>query len=402
MKLLLCFNLLLMAGCTASGSSSLLSVGTGGHTFTRVNGNNVMDVFVSDSTHCGQNIYDNEPCVTVHICEVGSTTQCLDIPNILLDTGSFGLRIFSSLVTSLNLNPVMIGANKLAECAQFGTNNDWGPVVTADVVLGGENPVTIPIQLINSSFATVPTSCTDIDTSPSTAGFNGILGVGLKKYDCGNNCTSSTSSGLYYACSGSTCNPSTVPLAKQVLNPVAAQTTDNNGVILTLGSVSSGGEDTASGQLILGIGTQSNNGPPNTITAYQANAYDVFQTTIHNLGNSNTTSMSAFLDSGSNGLFFPSDTNTPMCSRAQGFFCPSNTLSFIGSISDTVNTATINFNIAHAEIQFSSGNHVFVNVGGDFGLNQMDWGIPFFYGRTVFVQLENTTSPLGTGPLWGF
>src|SRR4051794_14396704 len=43
---------------------------------------------------CG---YQNEPCVSVTICEPG-TSNCQTIPNVLLDTGSYGLRLFSCSV----------------------------------------------------------------------------------------------------------------------------------------------------------------------------------------------------------------------------------------------------------------------------------------------------------------
>jgi hypothetical protein len=30
------------------------------------------------------------------------------------------------------------------------------------------------------------------------------------------------------------------------------------------------------------------------------------------------------------------------------------------------------------------------------------WGLPFFYGRRVFLGIENETSPAGTGPFYAF
>lgn len=55
--------------------------------------------YVPISVGCG---YVNQPCVAVKICVPGSTTECTTIDHILLDTGSYGLRLFSC-THSLNL-----------------------------------------------------------------------------------------------------------------------------------------------------------------------------------------------------------------------------------------------------------------------------------------------------------
>jgi hypothetical protein len=31
-----------------------------------------------------------------------------------------------------------------------------------------------------------------------------------------------------------------------------------------------------------------------------------------------------------------------------------------------------------------------------------DWGLPFFYGRRVFLGIEGEASPAGTGPYYAF
>ena len=135
--------------------------------------------------------YVNKPCVSVTVCTPGSTTACQTINDILLDTGSSGLRIFKQALTNPNvaLTPVTSGTGLLAECAQFADgSSDWGPVQRADVRLGNEPAVQVSIQVIDAAFGTVPPGCGIPDTSPAAAGFNGILGVGLFSQDCGSGC----------------------------------------------------------------------------------------------------------------------------------------------------------------------------------------------------------------------
>src|SRR5664280_392000 len=154
---------------------------------------NVLAVTVNGSL-CSSNSYPNKPCVSVTVCSPGTST-CQTIDDILLDTGSYGLRIFKSLLTGISLTQVISGSGSLTECVQYADGSaDWGPVQTADVVLGNEPAVRVPIQIIDSTFSGY-NSCSlngqyTLDTSPSEAGFNGILGVGLFAEDCGSGCTS--------------------------------------------------------------------------------------------------------------------------------------------------------------------------------------------------------------------
>jgi hypothetical protein len=43
-------------------------------------------------------------------------------------------------------------------------------------------------------------------------------------------------------------------------------------------------------------------------------------------------------------------------------------------------------------------------VGGSpAGLGKsFDWGLPFFFGRTVFVAIAGAATPAGIGPFWAF
>ena len=390
----------------APGTTTITATwgGASGSTLLTVNsapsGNNVLTLTVNGS-NCSDS-YQNKPCVSVTVCSPG-TSNCDTINDILLDTGSTGLRIFKSLLT-VSLNQVSSGSGSLAECIQYlDGSSDWGPVQTADVILGNERTVLpVPIQVIDSTFGTVPSSCGIPDTD-LTKKFNGILGVSLFAEDCGPTCTTNANVGRYYVCSGPTCTRTIAPLTSQVQNPVALLPVDNNGVILELPSISLGGTPSVTGYLVLGIGTQANN-TPSGVTTYAASSTGEF-TTVFN----GSTYNHSFIDSGSNALYFPApSTVLQVCTGPYtDWYCPSSTTSltatttgFSGSPSNTVS-----FEIGNAVSLFNSGNRVFSELGGSTGSPPslfFDWGLPFFLGRNVYVGIEGKTSSLGTGPYWAY
>lgn len=357
------------------------------------NESNVMKLTVS----CN---YINQPCVSVTICEPG-TSNCQTIDKILIDTGSYGLRVFSSLV-SLNLAQRTINGNNLAECVSYADgSSNWGPIKTADVVLGSLKASSIPIQAIDSSYATLPTDCTNPDSTPSAAGYNGILGVGVFTEDCGIGCANVANNRIYFGCNGSTCTSTTVPIAQQVSNPISFLPSDNNGVIFQLPAIPSAGSTSASGYVILGIGTRTNN-TPSSANFFQADGNGNFRTQFNG-----TTYSKSFIDSGSNGLFFPGPANLPACasgSGANGFYCPTSTVTLMANQSGTGSTSqvAVSFEIQNAAYAVTtSPNFMFNNIGGAF-TDAFDWGLPFYFGRTVFHGIDGKTSPLGKGPYWAW
>jgi hypothetical protein len=349
--------------------------------------------------NCGPYTYDNEPCVSVTICTPGTTT-CQTIPNILVDTGSYGLRIFSSAISIGLTQETNSTGQAIGECAFFGSLNTWGQVQTADVILGGEKAPNVPIQVINSAYAKTPATCTTPATGPSDAGYNGILGVGLFNQDCGENCTTDATNEMYYACTGTTCTNITVTLAQQVSNPVVGLPLDNNGVSLQLPSVPLTGAPTVTGTLTLGIGTQADN-TPTGVTVYPADTDGNFITVFG--GKKYPTS---FIDSGSNGLFFPAPTGLATCASGtagSGFFCPTPSANYTATQEGSSGTPQnmISFEIYNATDLVNTGNGVFPSFASS-DTTEFDWGLPFFLGRTVYVGIEGTTSSIGSGPYWAY
>jgi hypothetical protein len=251
----------------------------------------------------------------------------------------------------------------------------------------------VPIQVLSDTDFAVPTACQATGASSDTLsslGANGIIGVGLFVQDCGSYCeqvqTAAGNLNLYYECSStSTCQPIGQSLAQQVPNPVSLFATDNNGVIIELPTVPAGGSSTVTGALVFGIGTESNNAL-GSATTYAVNADGNFTTTY-----SGTADTSSFIDSGSNGYFFPS-TITLCGSDASDFYCPSSTENLSATDQGANGSSgTVNFSVANAETLFSNGDSAYSNLGGTFNSGGFDWGLPFFFGRNVYTGMQSAT-----------
>lgn len=399
--LLLLFLVFLFAACGGGGGTG--DAGGSGATVPppalgdTPAGANVLPVTVTGTLIQGVGLYLNKPTVSVTVCAPDGTS-CQTIGDILLDTGSYGLRLFRSVVTA-PLTPVTRGNQTVAECAHFADgSSSWGPVALAGVILGGEPLVQVPIQLVDAAFATPPAACANPQQSPANTGFNGILGVGLFAEDCGAVCATSAVNGIYYGCtSGGACSGITV--AAQVRNPVAGLPLDGNGVIVRLPAVPPGGAPSASGSLILGIGTRSNN-TPSGVTAYAAGNTGEFITTFGG------TTHRGFIDSGSNAFFFPSPgVPLPECTGVNaGWFCPPApvTLPATNTGSGGSPSGTLSFQVGNFASSIGSGNRVFSDIAGPNAAIGFDWGLTFFFGRDVCVGLEGTSSPVGTGPYWAY
>lgn len=387
---------------TCSGVASTASV-TIGAAPVLASGANTAPI-VLDSGPDGTGNALNEPFVSVTVCRPG-TTVCQTIDHVLLDTGSTGLRLIGPL-SSLGLPAVTAPSGApAAECTKFADGYTWGSVQQADVQIGGEKAASVALQVIGdtaSNFAHVPASCTNAGGNIGTVaklGAKGVLGLGLFKQDCGNGCVDDGSAGYYYACSASgSCSATNMPLAQQVSNPVASFASDNNGVLLVLPSVPTAGAATLTGTLVFGVNTQGNN----TIageTIYRTNNQGNFSTSYKGKILSDS-----FIDSGSNGLFFD-DSTIANCSQSSGFYCPATTLSLsaVNTAADGSASGTVNFIIVNE--QNLDDSIVAASIGGTAGSalpNSFDWGLPFFFGRRVFVVIEGASVGGSVGPYWAY
>ena len=430
---ILMLGLSVAAGCggaTTTSTTTTSSSGSGSD-------DNVLSIAVNGGPEANQmngGIYENAAFASATICAPGSTSNCVTIDDLLVDTGSNGLRVFDTEVASLNLPAAKASNGSPAyDCVSFVSGAYlWGPVQQGDVTLGSETGSNVPIHVISSSTTGIPSSCsngsTENDNTAAMMGANGILGVGVEPTDCFYEDASACdpASGLssapypaYYTCSGSTCGPAFVATANQVTNPVALFAKDNNGVIVKLPSASSP-TGTLSGSLVFGIGTESNNQLPSSATVFTLSC-DAFTTIFdgQTFGITNATTCAgpySFIDSGSNALYFPNVPNLAECSSntpvgdLSGLYCPATTQSFSATMKGADSSSqAASFSVANAESLFSSAatssDAVQPNLAGTNPTGYgFDWGLPFFYGVNLYNAIDGRSVPSGApaAPWWAY
>lgn len=375
-------------------------------------------------------LQDNVPFVTITVCSPGSSANCQVIDHVELDTGSVGLRILAPV-----LDPTLLAAlpresdpqgNPVGECFGFVDSYMFGSVRQADVSVGGEKVAGLPLQIVADSgqFNTPPAKCssgagTNLNTV-NAAGANGILGLGVTPTDCGSLCTMSGgfSAAIYYDCPASGCGTiigrtsSTSAPFQQLPNFAAALGSDNNGVIVSLPAAPVTGEASLTGTLFFGIGTRSNNGLGAAsilfTTTSTSNMGPGFITAIFN----SSTLNESYIDSGTS-LYLFDDASIANCTGTNaGYYCPSSPLSLTATLNGLAGSSAVaDFTVANADSLLMTQSAVLPGLAGNpknfpGGLgnlsNSFAFGLPFFYGRNIYVGIEGTSAGSAAGPFFAF
>lgn len=345
-------------------------------------GSNVLKVSINSTT--------NRAMASVTICTPGSTTDCVTVDNMELDTGSVGIRVNASALAGLALPSVLNDAGyPAAECLSFLTANVWGAVRSANVTLGSELARNLPIQVVSDSG--IPSaSASGCSALTSLPGMNGVIGIGYKAQDCGFTCTATTNE--YFSCppGAAACGPYKLPLASQVANPVMAFAADNNGVIFDLPAIPTEGASTVSGALIFGIGTQGNNSQVGLTVLPVGSQTGALNATLNG-----TVYPQSIVDSGTQFSMF---TDSAIATCTSGAYCPANAtienVTLQGVSGSSTKAAT--FPVANASVQKAgSANNVAISYNST---KQIILGLPFFYGRTIAFGYVGANTSLGVGP----
>ncbi|MEY4763654.1 MAG: hypothetical protein RI907_327, partial [Pseudomonadota bacterium] len=185
---------------------------------------------------------------------------------------------------------------------------------------------------------------------------------------------------------------------------------DNNGTAVLLPALPALGAAKVRGRLVLGIGTKANNQLPPAARVLPVETNPLLSNYLYVSTRVGQTDFpSTYIDSGSNGLFFDDPAGMSLCAVAVGgegqWFCPSTQQSRLATLTGADGTtASVNLEVVSANALFATTNVAFATLAGSTGSanpGAFVWGLPFFYGRTVFTSIWE--QPLAVnGPWYAF
>jgi hypothetical protein len=335
----------------------------------------------------------NVPYVSITVCAPG-TQDCRTIDRIKLDTGSEGLRIFKSALQGLEL-PIErdAGGNDLTLCAGFaGGDGDWGPIASADLLLGDELAKGAKVQLVDPDYPSQGITC----LPQATDGRNGILGMSTA--------LTSPNGKTYFSCGSSGCAGVSLVNSQEPLSPMAYVAEDKNGFIVRTPSVPETGARNLTGAVIFGLGTRDNNRVKAERTVCHVRPDDFFQLSYQ--GKKFWTKF----DSGTNAINLPpSAVSVPFCPNSSVYLCPAQPVTFSVALLNADGSTCASLDVGITGDFHGPGSSyqswVLPALGESWGgatSDQFMLGVPFFFGKDIYYGVAGQVSPLGAGPLVAF
>ena len=341
----------------------------------------------------------NRLLVSITLC-VPRRTECVTIDDVMVDTGSTGLRLEAAAVPASFHLPAMAGPKqtRLGECVRFVHDNAWGPLFRADLRLGGMVATDLPIQIIGAGRDSPPTSCPGSGMQPTS---NGTLGIGPELTDCKGDCQQSTVDPSFFSCA-ETCVPISgrVDPSYRLPNPVALFSKHNNGVVIDIPVAPKRGARALRGRLIFGVSTSTNNrlGQAPILRLDRSGRFK----TIYK----GRTYPQSYIDSGTES-YIVFDEQLPRCKETTWAFCIAPTRRLDATIVGVDDRSIpVSFQIgdyrnvlAHGFGASDGMAEATTKPGGAFV-----WGAPFFIGRRIDVVMDGKMVPGAAslvGPLYG-
>jgi hypothetical protein len=201
--------------------------------------------------------------------------------------------------------------------------------------------------------------------------------------------------GLYFSCKGDGSACTSASNTVQVTDPVALFPQDNNGTVLTLPSAPVSGSPEVDGTLSFGVDTQQDN----TFSGqfYPLDSSGDLQTTY------NGKTLSSFVDSGS-ALYYFEDSSIPHCTTSGvTYYCPASPLSLSAGMQSSQGMTSISFSVSNLYADYLSGSRALPSAADSTEAYSMfsgmfDWGLPFFFGRSVATVFYDSNTATQVGP----
>ena len=326
----------------------------------------------------------NRMVASVTVCEPG-TERCATVDDVMVDTGSTGLRLEASAMPTWLRLPAFPGpgGRPLAECLRFVHDTAWGPLYRADVRLGGLTAKGLPLQVIDDQGGLQPQACPRSDVRPTS---NGTLGIGHHLYDCQGTCGQRADAPGVFVRDGAEWSPSegAIEPAYRLPNPVSYLPGHDNGIVIELPASPAGGAREVAGTLTFGVDAVAGDGA-GTARILHLDAAGRFTTVLD--GRSYPAS---YIDSGTE-TYILRDDSLPRCRTMAWAYCvePRRTLDaeMVGIDGKRIPTR---FGVGNYQgvRERHAGASDDVAEAAEAQSTAFVWGAPFFLGRRVSVVME--------------
>ena len=379
--------------------SALLAVGVASADDVSPPADNIVPIRVRQ-VHAGQ---FNILFVDVTVCNAAH--DCRTVPNVQVDTGAVGLRLYREALDGLALDAVTDDAGRpLAQWTKFGTGHLWGTLHRAQVSLGKvATKEAIPIQLYDwpSRVERLPAGYHDDDARQALILMgNGILGISPRLLWTKRYYALRAPRGPGAKSKASDWKPAYVDETRQLANPIAHFPPPyDNGSVISLPDVDwRHGQGEVHGWLGLGIGAPTENLFPVGARriSHDLDKHDRFWVTL------DERPFKVLTDSGCNvvlldldalgyardpaGLgYYHADAPTPLklsVSADANVFELSRPL-YLGSVKN-LRKAYLGYGVLPMLVACDDKPDKYNLLG-----------LPFFYGRTVATGLRGAVNPYG-------
>ena len=344
----------------------------------------------------------NKLFVDVTVCN--AARQCRTVPDVLVDTGSTGLRLLRGALDGLDLAPVKDPRGRaLGNWSSFGSGDLWGTMHVAQVRIGGVStarPISVEIYDLPGRRDKLPDGYAEVDARATIVRMgNGILGISPHRH---------VTKGYYAkgtearAPGGSRWVAVQVDASRQLSNPIADFPAPyDNGSVIRLPEVDwTAGAKRVQGWLGLGIGAATEALFPHgaRVVSHELDADGLFPAAV------GTRRFDVLVDSGTNALALDlSHLGVSRHARYTSYYdapAPMPIELAVQSGGDYVRLARplyVGPTVKYLKANSTHGALPMV-VGWDDAPRSLSvLGLPFFYGRTVATGLRDTFNPFPQG-----